>query len=39
MNPLEQLAKQLAKAGAPILGGMIGGPGGLLAGKAIETCS
>jgi hypothetical protein len=36
MNPLEQLAKQLAKAGAPILGGMIGGPGGLLAGKAIE---
>lgn len=36
MNPFEQLAKQLAKQGAPILGGMIGGPGGLLAGKAIE---
>jgi hypothetical protein len=45
MNPLEQLAKALAKQGAPILGGMIGtaigGPAGTvvggLAGKAIES--
>lgn len=44
MNPMEQLAKNLAKMGAPILGGLIGtavgGPAGkiagTLAGKAIE---
>jgi hypothetical protein len=45
MNILEQLAKNLAKQGAPVLGGMIGtaigGPAGTvagsLAGKAIEA--
>jgi hypothetical protein len=44
MNPLEQLAANLAKQGAPVLGGLIGtaigGPAGTLvgslAGKAIE---